>query len=437
MLVRILQPYLAGLLASDLLLRLRRAKAELLRKVSQQPHEVSVFISLDDPYSFLLVQVLTNIQTRFDISIRFYLISHLQKEMFPDPEKWRKHSMIDACRLAAQHKLIAPSKDKRLSNEERTVFTSQILELHGTVNNTSDYLKILSKVWVKQKVQEQKLPQLDIVSVSQQLTENEQKLKKMGHYLPASMHYGGEWYWGVDRLSHLEKRLNALGLSKVVNTVLYETQELISKPVFTQSANKEEKQKSLEMFYSARSPYSYLGLERAAALCEKYHVNLVIKPVLPMVMRGMLVPHRKKMVIFHDTVREAKKYNIPYGFVADPLGKPIEHCYALFIHARHHGKELAFLLNFGRAVNAEGRHADQLDTLKDIIERSGLDWEKARLELENTTWREELDQNYNELSSFGFWGVPCFKYGSELTWGQDRLWFIEQLIQDDLVDPRN
>jgi hypothetical protein len=37
------------------------------------------------------------------------------------------------------------------------------------------------------------------------------KRRELKHYSGAMFYYGGEWYWGVDRLYHLEKRLAALG----------------------------------------------------------------------------------------------------------------------------------------------------------------------------------------------------------------------------------
>jgi 2-hydroxychromene-2-carboxylate isomerase len=36
--------------------------------------------------------------------------------------------------------------------------------------------------------------------------------QRLGHYLGAMLYYGGEWYWGVDRLQYLESRLQSLGL---------------------------------------------------------------------------------------------------------------------------------------------------------------------------------------------------------------------------------
>ncbi|MEI7837638.1 MAG: class II fructose-bisphosphate aldolase, partial [Planctomycetota bacterium] len=36
----------------------------------------------------------------------------------------------------------------------------------------------------------------------------------LGHYLGAMLFYGGQWYWGIDRLHHLERRLQDLGAQR-------------------------------------------------------------------------------------------------------------------------------------------------------------------------------------------------------------------------------
>ena len=37
---------------------------------------------------------------------------------------------------------------------------------------------------------------------------------EMKHYSGAMFYYGGEWYWGADRLYLLEQRLAALGVDR-------------------------------------------------------------------------------------------------------------------------------------------------------------------------------------------------------------------------------
>jgi len=182
------------------------------------------------------------------------------------------------------------------------------------------------------------------------------------------------------------------------------------------------------MYWSARSPYSYLGLERAVKLANFYRIPLNIKPVLPMMMRGMNVPQTKKMYIFFDTKREADKYSLPYGFVADPLGAAVERCYALLDYATRENKLIEFLLSFSRGVNTQGIRAEKDKGLKQIVERCNLDWLTAKKQLNNTHWKKQVDDNLTEMFTLGCWGVPSFRYGENSYWGQDRLGIIEQAI---------
>ena len=38
--------------------------------------------------------------------------------------------------------------------------------------------------------------------------------ERLGHYLGGMLYYGGEWYWGVDRLHFLERRLHVARASR-------------------------------------------------------------------------------------------------------------------------------------------------------------------------------------------------------------------------------
>ncbi|OHY74076.1 hypothetical protein BCA33_18105 [Marinobacter sp. AC-23] len=183
------------------------------------------------------------------------------------------------------------------------------------------------------------------------------------------------------------------------------------------------------MFFSIRSPYSYLGLERAIQLAEAWNIPLQLRPVLPMVMRGQSVPDAKKWYIFHDTKREADKLSIPYGFVADPLGPGVERCYALFEYARSLGREIEYMLSYARAVNAEGIRSETDSGLKVIVERAGLQWQKAKTLLNDQSWRGWAEVNRKAMYDCGLWGVPSFRYGTVSCWGQDRLWIIGEAIK--------
>jgi 2-hydroxychromene-2-carboxylate isomerase len=252
--------------------------------------------------------------------------------------------------------------------------------------------------------------------------------------MSAMLKYAGEWYWGLDRLDHLEKRLLQLGLGPNTDVRFDKTYSEFCKTQPLSAAN--PSLKKLTLYFSIRSPYSHLGLQQAIILAEHYQLELEVKPVLPMIMRGLSVPDTKKMYIFHDTKREAEKLNIEYGFVADPLGEGVNRCYSLFKYAQTLGKETDYLLNYAQAVNAQGIHSDTDAGLKEIVERTGLNWEHAKQLLEqegrDQQWQIWAEQNREEMVSLGSWGVPTFQYDDLVLWGQDRAGLIERKILQEL-----
>jgi len=428
----LIQPWIAKALSSDQLLNTKRWFAEKQRIFKQQPHAVHVFLKVDDPYSYVLLQALKQFESRYDVEFKFHIISKLQDDMFPEPKLWHQHAFKDAAHIASLYDFDYPSKHARHSKLEIEHTTQALLDACKQTDFIHPATDILRHFWNGQTD-----TNADIQYSKKTIEQNNQLLKAMGHYYSAMLYYGGEWYWGVDRLMHLEKRLNMHGL----NTNLNNTDELVydkTSRYFCQRLeltehNKKRANKTLTLFFSARSPYSYLGLERTITLARHYDLPLEIKPVLPMMMRGMNVPSTKKWYIFHDTKREAKRLGIPYGFVADPLGNAVERCYALFDYASSEGKAADFLLSFARAVNSQGIRAETDVGLEKIVSRCGLDWTKAKSLLTNQEWRNWAQANYTQMQQLGLWGVPCLKYGDISVWGQDRIDVIEQAICKDII----
>ena len=240
--------------------------------------------------------------------------------------------------------------------------------------------------------------------------EGDARRDKLGHYLDATFHYGGEWYWGIDRLHYLETRLADLGARRSGAP----TAPIFAPPVSPAAAQAPAGAGGvLDFFVSFRSPYTYIATERAKALADAYGVELRLRYVLPMVMRGMQVRRSKRYYIAGDAAREARRLGVPFGRVADPVGRPVERGYG-------------FCLSFMRAVWSEGVDAGEQAGMRRIVERAGLDWSVARTVIGDDSWRAKAEVNRQEMFSLGLWGVPCFCFGNVAVWGQDRLWVIEE-----------
>jgi 2-hydroxychromene-2-carboxylate isomerase len=442
---KIIRPYGARLISSNGLLTLKRQVQETKRKLFSRAHLVELYLRINDPYSYLLVQVLADFEQRFDVQMQFRTTLNLQQDMYPEVGLWHDNGFLDASHLAAVYKLQWPTHAPKNDSYQIKQGSYALLQLENqsrknTLNDWAAVEQVFKDYWFQQPTDALNKSlithnTLDEAACSKQLLANEQVLLEQGHYMSAMLYYAGEWYWGLDRLDHLEARLLLLGLGEGSEVQFDQTYRDFCKTAPLCAANPNSKK--LTLYFSIRSPYSHLGLHQAIKLAQHYQLALEVKPVLPMVMRGLLVPDTKKMYIFHDTKREAVKLGIDYGFVADPLGEGVKRCYALFKYAQSLGKETGFLLNYAEAVNAQGIRSETDAGLRIIVERTGLDWAYAQQLLKDDDcseqWQVWAEENRAQMLALGSWGVPTFQYGDLVLWGQDRAGLIERAVVADLA----
>jgi 2-hydroxychromene-2-carboxylate isomerase len=238
------------------------------------------------------------------------------------------------------------------------------------------------------------------------------------------IHYAGDWYWGIDRLHFLEERLQREGLQGTLGLVRGPVPSLARAIADAAGATLR-----IEAFVSFRSPYSYLAVAQLIELRERHGVDVVLRPILPMVMRGLPVLRAKKIYIAQDAKREADRLGIPFGRVYDPLGKGIGHCLALYFNcAVRRGLELELARSVMQGIWSEGRDVANIPELVSLAGRVGVEEAEVRAALEDGSWKDRAEENREALTDLGLWGVPSFRIGAYQTWGQDRIPFIEAEI---------
>ncbi len=244
---------------------------------------------------------------------------------------------------------------------------------------------------------------------------NERWRKKHGHYGSGMIWFEGEWYWGMDRLHHLERRLGA------------SEDEMMYPPIAEPDG---QTGGSFEMYFSLRSPYSYIAMMRAPELTKRWGAELVLKPILPMVMRSLPVPREKQFYIVRDVKREAERFGLPFGKIEDPVGAGVERGLAILHRAIPDGAGVAFAQSFYTGIWAEGLDAASDKDLHTMVERAGLDWAFAQNAMADESWRETVEANRAEMFALGLWGVPTFRVDDKSTFGQDRLWQIGRWLAE-------
>lgn len=399
----------------------RRAAAERRRKARGDPHTVEYFHQADDPYSSLAAQLLPLLERRYDIRLRCHLVSPPPGWAAPERERLHTWSRIDAALLAGKAGLDFPRGAAQPSSDRLKLAEAALASALADGRFLSAAGPISQALWSDG----------DIVDCDADADAADAKSRgdalrgRLGHYLGAMFHYGGEWYWGPDRLHYLEDRLAGLGVRRA---------NALSFPIYAQPETPQPDARpgaggELHYYLSFRSPYTWIAARRVRVLAQAYGLELKLRFVLPMVMRGLPVPPAKRTYIMLDAAREARSAGIPLGRICDPVGRPVERGYSLLPWAIKQGKGFAYCEAFMRGVWSRGVDAGSDAGMRSIVEDAGLDWAAARPLIGNDEWRAEAEANRRELMSLGLWGVPSFRFNDAFAWGQDRLWVIEDAIR--------
>jgi len=417
--------------------KLRQTLAETRRVLTFRKRVVSVFLQLDDPYSYLLSYYLEALMQRYKkkVHFRFYLCQALGGEFMPQPGMLADYALQDAKLLAREFNI--PFMD--MGETPAVEFRRQLLDFLAEEQQDEDFpetmINALSCYWRGDAEGVQRLlgrPGSGSDETNILVGKNQLLLRKMGHYNCATMHFAGEWYWGVDRLMYLVRRLDGQKLNRYKEPIeelatMIEASKL-KLPATAPAAAKELP--ALEFFHSFRSPYSYIALRSTFAIAKAFGLRLEVRPVLPMVMRGLAMPETKILYIARDAGREAARRKMPYGKIADPVGEGAERCLAAFYYAKTQDRHLDFMLEAGKAIFSEAVDVSTDEGMQIVAERAGLFWPELQEGMKDDEWRHEAKKNREILSEAGLWGVPTLKIGDQAFWGQDRDWLVARAIED-------
>ena len=420
----LLMPAVSQWMLSRDRLQKTQAKTERRRKASGEPHRVHYFHQVDDPYSALLAACLPALLTRYALELVPHVVGPPGDAAAPDRDRLVAYSRKDAQALAAHHGLVFNDPGIQPPAQAVAQATRRLVAAAGDGSFAEAAGPISADLWHSAASNGRAtLPEVSPAQAAAHVAAATALRRDLGHYLGAMLFYGGEWYWGIDRLHHLERRLQDLSAQRPG----------VSGLMFAPDADLQQPQPlanpaPIDFFFSLRSPYSAIVAPRVFELGRLTAAPVRLRYVLPMVMRGLAVPSDKRKYISLDTAREAFVRGMPFGRVNDPVGRPTERGLSLMPMAERAGQGQAYLLSFMRGVWAEGLDAGSDRGLRRMVERAGLSWADAREAMKDEAWRQTAEANRAAMLDLGLWGVPSFRVRDTAVWGQDRLWAVQQAL---------
>jgi len=194
----------------------------------------------------------------------------------------------------------------------------------------------------------------------------------------------------------------------------------------------------IDVFWSFRSPYSYLATPDLLRLREDYAVELHLRTVLPIAVRSkdtLFSGNRKPInYIIIDALRRAEFLGMKIGLPSpDPIVQDMQtlqvaedqpfiyRLSGLGVEAERQGKGIDLAYHVSHLIWAEEPGWDQGDRLADAVAKAGLDLTQMEAALTGYDVRAELDANHAALEAVGHWGVPTLAFEGEPFFGQDRI----------------
>jgi 2-hydroxychromene-2-carboxylate isomerase len=197
---------------------------------------------------------------------------------------------------------------------------------------------------------------------------------------------------------------------------------------------------SFDLFWSFRSPYSYLATKRIVEIEKTYDVKANVRPVYPIAIRidnffqdvnPLWPPY-----LFHDTIRISQMNDIPYVWPnPDPIVQNMEtkvvadeqpyihRLTRLGVAAAEAGHGLAFLDEVSSAIWGGTVNWHEGDHLKEAAARAGVDLAELdqKIEADPDHFAKVIEENETAQEDAGHWGVPLTAFKGECFFGQDRL----------------
>ena len=200
---------------------------------------------------------------------------------------------------------------------------------------------------------------------------------------------------------------------------------------------------SYDLYWSFRSPYSYLITPRLRALEAEYDVRCVVKPVYPLAVRTPEFFDSRDPLwgpyLMRDVHREAAYLGMPFRWPRpDPVQQQngdyripqpyIHRLTHLGVAAAERGRGLAFIAEASAMIWGGGvDNWQEGDHLAGAAARAGLDFAEmaAAVDADPGRFAAVVEENQIAQRAAGHWGVPMMVFRAELFFGQDRL---DQLI---------
>ena len=213
----------------------------------------------------------------------------------------------------------------------------------------------------------------------------------------------------------------------------------------------------IDYYWSFRSHYCYLSIDRVIALGQQYPLSIRLRPVYPIAIRTpdffANIPRtgpNRWAYIMRDAERIAERLAIPFGWPdPDPISMDMatfsiatEQPYIyrltrLGVEAGRQGAGLAFTAAVARQIFSGRKGWDEPDRMRAAATSAGLNLDDMDQKVSRNPddYDTEIAGNEAALTEAGHWGVPTLVFNGEPFFGQDRITDLQWRLEQSGIKP--
>jgi len=195
--------------------------------------------------------------------------------------------------------------------------------------------------------------------------------------------------------------------------------------------------REVEFFFDVGSPAAYLAWTQMPHLCKDCSAQLIYKPML---LGGvfqatgnqspMVVPAKAAYMI-DDLKRFAQRYGVPFAHNPHfPINTLTLMRGAAGLQMRDEAKLVPYVDAIYRAIWVDGKNMNDPATVGAVLHTAGFDPQALLALAGDAQVKERLKAVTQDAVARGVFGAPAFFVGGQLYWGQDRLDFVQQALED-------
>lgn len=195
--------------------------------------------------------------------------------------------------------------------------------------------------------------------------------------------------------------------------------------------------KTVEFYFDFGSPTTYLAWTQLPQLCAEMGATLVYKPML---LGGVFqatgnaspvtIPAKGRFML-QDLARYARRYQVPMQFNPHfPINTLGLMRAAVAVQERQTERFEAFLTMIFEAMWVEAKNLGDLAVLGEVLVTGGFDPQQLLALSAEQSIKDKLKANTEEAIKRGVFGAPSMFVGNELFFGQDRLDFVREALQE-------